>query len=219
VRKFGPLSNRARVDIYVDMYLARLIEALAAEFPRVRMALGEAAFERLAAAYFERHPSRRPTIQHLGSKLIPFLGTHPVRGFPFARDLARLDQGASEVYLAPGLGDAPLLAADDLRALAPAAWPKLRFSVTPTLRFLKLGWSFPKEYPDAGRPAHEPSVVRLWRKGLDSFEAPVEKDELRALRAVLAGKTFGQVCLVAGSAERAAALLATWLDQGLLMKR
>ncbi len=218
VRARGPLSNRARVDLYADMYLARLTEALAAEFPRVRGALGERRFARLAKEYVARHPSRRPTIQHVGAQLRSHLARHPVRGAPYARELARLDQLTSEVYLAPGLGDEPLLTAADLRAVAPEAWPRLTFTVTPTLRVVKLAWSFPKGFPARGRPAHAPSIVRLWRRGLDGFEAPVGRGELAVLRAAVSGQPFGELCLAAGTAERAATLLATWLEEGLLLK-
>ena len=214
VRGSGRLPARARVAVYADMYVARLIEALGAEFPRLAAALGPRRFEKLATAYFRAHPSTNPNIQHVGRALPKVLARQPLRGAPFAADLAKLDQTVSAVYVAEGLGDAPVLAAEALRQIAPEAWPGLRLKATPTLRILRLGWRFPKE----GAPQKRPTALRVWRKGLDVFEAEMQPDERRALRAVLAGKAFGQVCVAAGTAQRAATLLATWVEDGLLEK-
>ena len=212
VRSAGELPARARVAVYADMYLARLIEALGAEFPRLAAALGPVRFEKLATTYFRAHPSTNPNIQHVGRELPKVLARRPPRGAPFAADLAKLDQTVSAVYVADGLGDAPVLAAEARRQIAPEAWPTLRFKTTSTLRLLRLGWRFPKEGP----PQKRPTGLRVWRKGLDVFEAEMQPDEQRALRAMLAGKSFGQVCVAAGTAQRAATLLATWVEDCLL---
>ena len=207
------LSAEARVTVYADMYLARLVEALAAEFPRLATALGEGAFAALAIAYFRVCPSTHPTIQHVGLELPGYLSRRPLRIAPYAADLARLDQATSEVYVAQGIGEEPLVSRDELRRVPQAAWPTLRFRVTPTFRVLRFGWAFPR----GGPPAQRTTTLRIWRKGLDVFEAEVAADERRALNALRSGKSFAEVCVAAGTAERAATLLATWVEEGLLL--
>jgi hypothetical protein len=215
------LSARRRLDIYGDMYRARLIEALTQEFPRLQQALAPPTFERVALRYLERFPSRLPTIQDVGSRLPGFLrrelAAGGLRRFPFAADLARLERTGTEVYVSvdeePGAERRRWTAAD-LAKRPPRGWPGLRFQVAPSLRIVRVAFRFPRH----GRPVREKIAYRVYRRDLDVFEAPMDPVETRALSLIQRGRTFGDVCLALGEAATAATALATWVDEGLLLK-
>lgn len=119
-----------RVGIYVDAYMARLVEALEEDFPAVSRLLGHRAFHRLCRAYLERHPSRNPSLNPLGRKLPEFLS-----GRPRARDLARVEAAMSEVF--DGEPAAPLGPAD-FGKISPEKFAALRLAFVPAFRLLAL---------------------------------------------------------------------------------
>lgn len=211
------LSGRERVAIYADMYLARLIDALAEEYPRLAEALGGPRFARLATSYLERFPSRRPTIQDVGDRFPRFLRRELEAGrltrFPYVADLALLERVGSEIYLsAPDGAEIEPIDAETLRSTPAEAWPELRFRVNPSLQVLRLGFQFPKgRKPERGKVAY-----RIYRRDLEVYEAPMEAPEARALSLVMRGRSFGEVCLALGDVQAAATALATWVDEGLL---
>lgn len=210
------LPARARIAIYAQMYQDRLMQALADEFPLLVAALGPVRFGRLARAYLTRYPSVRPTIQHVGERLPRYLAAELRAGalqrFPYAAALARLEVCCSTVYVA--LDGGALLTAEDLRAVPPHAWPALTFRVTPSLRMLKLGFTFPA----GARPVRGAGRLRVWRRGFEVLQAQLSPLEWRTLRAVQLGKPFAEVCLAAGTALRAATFLATWMEEGVLLR-
>ncbi len=216
------LSGRDRVEIYADMYLARLIDALSQEYPRLAEALGSPRFARLATRYLERFPSRQPTIQDVGDRLPRFLRREleagKLRRFPYAADLAELERVGSQVYVAAASALAPTEAQGDrldaqtLQKVPAAAWPELRFSVNPTLRVVRLGFRFSK----GRKPVRGKVAYRVYRRDLEVYEAPMDAAEARAFWLVSRGRSFGEVCLALGDAQKAATALATWVDEGLL---
>ncbi len=71
------LPAAERVAIYAGMWLARLVDALRADFPALGAVLGDEAFERLAGAYLRDHPSDDPDVGRVGRRLPGFLRDHP----------------------------------------------------------------------------------------------------------------------------------------------
>src|SRR5947207_2728856 len=60
------LEPAERMDIYRTMYFWRLHEVLSEDYPKTRAALGNEGFEGLVRGYVARHPSRHPSVRHLG---------------------------------------------------------------------------------------------------------------------------------------------------------
>src|SRR5262249_41646063 len=144
VRPTPTLAPADRVEIYSAMYVARLVDALREDFPKLAGALGDAAFADVARAYVARHPSCDPSIRHVGTTFAEFVETeHP----GWFGDLARLEWAHRDVFDAPDT--APLLAAD-LRDVPAEDWPELRFAVVPAFARLVTRW-----------PVH-----RLWSGGV-----------------------------------------------------
>src|SRR5690242_10865637 len=94
----GRLAPADRVGVYASMYLWRLVDALAEDFPKVAAALGRERFADVVRAYLARHPSTEPSVRHLGRALPAFLvGVEPA----WLADLARLEWTRLDVFDAP----------------------------------------------------------------------------------------------------------------------
>jgi hypothetical protein len=223
----GTLGPAGHLDVYAQMYWARLVDVLHDDFPRVAAILGADRFTALACAYLTRHPSTRPSVRWLGADFADFLAGHgPVEGLPFLADLARLEWTRLAVFDA---ADAVPLRLEALRAIPPSKWPRLTFHPVPALRVLRCAWPVhelwaaddPKAAARTVRPAA--TVLRVWREAFTVYQAPVDTVEHVALRQLLAGAPFAAICdrleallPPAGAAREAAALLLRWIEDGML---
>lgn len=225
------------LGVYRHAYAARLVEALATDFPKLRALAGATAFETLARAYIARHPSRSPSLRWLGGRLAAFLAETP----PYAATPALAEMAAFEWALAHAFdaADAPAAAAAALSALPPAAWPGLRLQLHPSALRLDLATPVPALWRriEDGPPPDRPETALappapcgtavpwlVWRDGLTVKFRPLETDEAAALAAVEAGADFAALCeavAAAGDPEqaalRAAAILRGWLESGLIV--
>ena len=99
--------RQARLHIYADGYVQRLLECLQADFPVLRRTMGDELFDFFARAYVWRHPSRSPTLYDLGGGFADFLAASQPPGsaglLQFPIELARLERARSEAGRAPGL--------------------------------------------------------------------------------------------------------------------
>src|SRR5258708_15649257 len=77
------LTPEQRLGIYRDMYLSRMYDALASDYPYVEHFLGDRGFYLLIAAYVEKCPSRSYTLNRLGDQFPEFIAasTIPRRDF------------------------------------------------------------------------------------------------------------------------------------------
>jgi hypothetical protein len=74
---------------------------------------------------------------------------------------------------------------------------------------------------DAAKPERRPTEARVFRAehaGQEVRQASMEAREGRALRALERGRTFGEVCVILRDPQVAATALATWLEEGLLLR-
>jgi len=215
------LAAEGRLQVYADAYFLRLHEVLAEDFPRLAALLGDDLFAAVARDYLRRHPSRQPSVRHLGDALPGFVAADG-RLPPFAGDLARLERARTNVFDAPD--DTPV-GLDEVRTVAPEAWPALRFTPIRAATLLPLAWPVHAVWQDAdgAPPAPASTMLRVWR-GADYrvFHAPVEPRAATALRRLVAGQPFAAVCAAfedlpaAEGAAQAVALLARWLEDGMI---
>jgi hypothetical protein len=211
VRPTPALAPADRVEIYSGMYLARLVDALREDFPKVSGALGDEAFAALVRAYVAGHPSRDPSIRHVGSGLPAFVATrHP----GWLADLARLEWARLDVFDAP---DATPLAAADLRDVPAADWPDLRFAVVPAFARLVAGWPVHRLWSGATGPLPaERTALRVWRSGFAVYHAAMAPAEEAALDRLLAGEPLAAMCEPFDDPADVAALLLRWVEDGML---
>lgn len=193
----GSLSATDRLGVYHFAYRARLIDALADDYPTLRYALGSPAFEALASRAIDRFPSKTPNLNAYGRVILEYLdGPHgrlPHR--PFLRDLARLEWALVEVIHAPR---PPRLSPDALRAIPLEAWPHLRFSGSASLRLLPSRWPV-NRYLQAFRNGESPALPKpgesctlVYRQGFTVWRMDLSPLTHGLLRALLAGVPLGE---------------------------
>ncbi len=224
--------------MYSNAYFARLHACLREDFPALARALGPAAFHDLVKTYLMMHPPTRPSLRDAGASLAEHLATEPfaaifARRCPYPADLARLEWAMTEAFYAE---DAPVLAREELAAVTPDAWPSLRFELAPSLQLLTCAWPVhaarerfdragEAEWDEAPRLVHETTYLRVWRCDERVRLRTMARIELEALRAARASETFAAICDrlvstvgVTEAAPRAAALVSSWVSDGLLAR-
>jgi hypothetical protein len=128
------LSALGRLEIYRASYHARLVECLADDYPVLKHALGEVAFERLCRAYIARFPSESPSLNWYGRKMSEFCRTEPLPEPGFAADLAALEWAIVLSIHAP---TASVLTLEALGQVPPERWPEARLEPNPSLAILR----------------------------------------------------------------------------------
>jgi len=205
-----------RLAIYYDAYRLRLLEALDSNYPVLHAWLGDEEFERLGLAYLHAHPSAHFSIRYFGHRLPEYLATAPeYRGRPYVGEMAALEWAMSEAFDA---ADSQVMVLDDMAAVAPEAWPGLRFAFHASVRRLNLRWNVPPIWK-----AIRPQSWLVWRQDLKTYFRSLPVDEAWAFDAAYADSTFAEIC--EGLAEwidaqniavHAAGLLKRWITDGLV---
>lgn len=226
------LSATSRLGVYADMYFFRILDVLRDEFPRVVTRVGDAAFHNLITDYLLAERPAHPSLREVGARLPDYLATHGLAASaPGIASLARLERTHRELFDGP---DALPLTMEDLRALAPEDFVALAVRLHPCHALLahQPAWSTVWERLGAGdfvEPDLNAEVVLVWRQGFAVRHRVVGDDAERVMLARAAmGATLGQLCEsfvgVSPSSEAAAlagqafAVLARWVDDGLLMR-
>ncbi len=230
VRDTKKADRLTLLGVYRDAYALRLIEVLTNDFPGLMAMAGPADFDHMARAYIAAHPSRTPSVRWFGRHLADFLaGTAPYDTTPAAAEMARFEWTLGQAFDAP---DQPPVAAADLMALAPEAWETLSFAPLPSLHRLALAFEVPQAWQQraevepgnlevAGASGPVPWVI--WRPERTTHFRSMEAHEAAALDALIAGKTFPDICEALVShvgeeqaAARAASLLRGWVEAGMI---
>ncbi len=220
------LGSEERINIYAQMYFARLVDVLSQNFPRVFNILGFERFQDVVRAYIAQHPSVYPTIQDVGEHFADFVSAHDVtQTWPFLGDLMRLEWLRLEVFDAP---DAESLRLEDLQTIPPDEWPSLAFQLIPASQVLDSAWPIHSVWlaEDADQPETlqpQETAVRIWRHEFLVSQAAMSTTEKIAIEAVRAGESFAGVCAALEAvlpAEEApqvmGSLLLRWIEDGLL---
>lgn len=223
-----------RVEIYRHAYAARLVAALRDNFGVLPQVLGDDAFDALAAAYLEAHPSRQPSIRWFGDRLPEFMASRAdLVPHPAIVDLAQMEWALRAAFDA---ADARPIDAAALAAVPPDAWPALVFDALPSVRLLPMAWDVEPVWralqrgaddgatdaPEAPEPVEHPHALLVWRPALETRWRSLDGLPARLLQAALAGRPFAALCTLAAeevgaapAAAEAAAALRSWLDDGL----
>jgi hypothetical protein len=216
------LDPAERLDVYRNMYLFRLLEVLREDYPKLVQLLGDDRFADVARGYLSVHPSHHPSVRHVGDALPEYLATSPPADLPAcAADLARLEWARREVFDAP---DATPLEAGDLAGLDPDRVAELPLELVAACITLVAAWPVHEVWKDPGMtPAPKRTALRVWREGFKVFHAAIDDAEEAALAKLAGGATFATVCelfaktaSMEDAARQAAALLARWLEDGVL---
>lgn len=215
-----------RMGVYADAYRLRLVEVLTNDYPALAGLIGAEAFDALARAYVDTHPSRQPSVRWFGKSLAAFLREQEGARSLHA-ELAAFEWAQGEAFDA---GDAHVLALEDVARVPAAQWPYMSFEPHPTLRRLELTWNVGALAQAAADGAPLPSPVQddprewlIWRRDLVIRWRSLTADEAVALDAARHRESFGAVCErlcdhvhPEEAGLHAAGLLKRWLADGLL---
>jgi hypothetical protein len=133
------LTPAERIGIYQGMYLLRMEEALAGDYPALKHFLGDEAFFGLARDYVQAHPSRSFSLNPLSHHLPEFVKAAPgLRRPDFCHDLARLELAVALAFDGP---ETPRLGEAQIAAVSAEAWERAR--LLPVATFRLLGFRYP----------------------------------------------------------------------------
>lgn len=221
------LSVSERLAIYQNAYRSRLVEALAKDYPVIRQLLGEDAFSSLCHAYIAVYPSGSFSLRWLGRSMASFLASREDHSALMA-ELARFEWALIEAFDA---ADARVADEADGATIAIGAWPALKLSFHPSLRFVICRWNTLALWRAAQDKIPPPDPTALpqsitcivWRDDLTTRYRTLDADEADALAAAAEGAPFASLCeRLARWHEadevplRAASLLKRWLREGLV---
>jgi hypothetical protein len=191
------LRPEQRIGIYVEAYLARLVEALEEDFPAVVRLLGHRAFHDLCRGYLERFPSRSRSLNPLGRHLPECLSDRPA-----VRDLARIEVAMSEVFDAEG---AAPMEPSDFSKIAPERLAAARMEFVPAFRLLELDHAVNpyidavrREQATVPRLKRTPTRVAVYRKEFKVWRLDLKEPAFAALSALHRGRTVSQAVAAAG---------------------
>lgn len=155
------MSAVDRLEVYGNAYYARLIECLREEFPVLRQAMGEDAFDAFAVGYLQNYPSRTYTLIQLGSDFPRYLAESspsddemPAHWVDFVVDLAHFELAVSEVFDGPGSEGQSLLDIQQLLSLPESRILDVRLECVDCLRLIRLRCPIHRYY-DAVRSEKE----------------------------------------------------------------
>lgn len=218
-------NARAGLDIYHNAYRVQLVECLKDTFEKTLLWIGDDAFIDAARTHIERTPPSGWTLGVYGVGFDQTLASiYP--DDPEVAELAWLDLALSRAF---ECADCVPVAAD---ALADVDWDRAVLVPMPSIQTglarTNAGaiWSALEAElapPDATL-LPTPGAMLVWRKDFTPCFRTIEAIEQGALEMIGSGRSFAYMCIVlierlgdeAGIA-RAGALLAEWIDQGLIL--
>jgi hypothetical protein len=228
----GRLRAQERVNIYAEMYFARLVEVLKSDFPRVAALLGCDRFHAIVSEYLARYPSTHPSLRYLGRFFPGFLKGYPeTADFSFLGDLAALEWARVEVFDAV---DAEPLQVEQLQRIAPGEWPTLQFQIIPAFQIVHSAWPVHEIWNVAGTEetlsllkemSPEKTTLRIWRENFSVYHAKMDSVEQTAIHCLLTEQPFASVCValedvasVEDAASAVGSLLLRWIEDGILKR-
>ncbi|RFO98203.1 DUF2063 domain-containing protein [Rhodoferax lacus] len=214
--------------VYRNAYRARLRAALRDNFEVLPLVMGDEAFDALANAYIEAHPSAHYSLRWFGHQLCSFMrANEALVDHPALVDLARMEWALRQAFDA---GTAATLTAAELAAVPAADWADLCFALHPSVQLLELQWAIGPIWHalKSGQTELDPPAalnhhLLVWRQGMNTQWKSLNTAEVVFVQGLLAGQHFGQVCGALaqcvgeeGAAAAAVALLSELLHAGAL---
>jgi len=189
-----------RLGAYYNAYRARLIEALAFDFPACQALLGEEKFAYLVIAYIKKYPSSYPSVRWVGKNLVAFIiEQESFEKQAFLAELALFEWHQSLVFDSK---DQPTLFQLEDMTFPPEQWPELSFQFISGLQKIDLYFNVSQfwqavedetEFPDINKDEH-PTQWLLWRQQLDPHWRSLDVHEAWALEQAQNGANFGTIC-------------------------
>lgn len=217
-----------RLQVYRNAYQARLIDALASNFPYLQVCLGDEAFHQMSLDYIASHPSIHRSIRWYGDALADFLIHYYDEEFHFIAELAQFEWNMTIAFDAE---DVPVFELTQMAAISSESWGDMVLKAHPSLSRMNFLWNVVTLW-EALANDQEPQVMSksqvaspwvLWRHAYLNRFYLLPDDEAWAMDTMLDGRPFGELCegLCQWHNEeavglRAASLLKSWIQSGLI---
>lgn len=193
IRASATLTPVERLEIYRNMYLLRMEEALEIDFPAVQARVGAQTFSRLVGEYVTAYPSHSYTLDHLGSHFPEFLRTCRLdEPAEIVSELASLEWAMCVVSTAHDSSVLNLADIDPERVL------ELRFHSVPALRTLTFRhntnalyreWSLDEKWPQV---ESQLTHLVIWRHDLETWRLDLKAAEFQFLELLRTGHPLGE---------------------------
>jgi hypothetical protein len=202
------LTALERIGIYHGMYLLRMRDALASDYPGLLHFLGEERFVELVRGYVEAHPSRSYTLNRLGDQLPEFISTAAgLRPRGFLQDLARLELGITQVFDA---AETAPLSAEAIAAVPAEAWERARLRPIAAARVLAFKYPV-SDYQQAVRnQTPTPPIGRrdtwvvIYRRNYAVYHLELSRRAHDLLQALAEGQPLAEAVAAAQRGRRGA---------------
>ena len=220
-----------RLAIYSEAYRLRLLEAMRVDFPALHTLAGDAEFEHIGRAYLDAHPSGHFSIRYFGQQLAGFLQSDERwRALPVFAEMAAFEWALGLSFDA---FNSSLIGVEDVAAIPPMAWARMRLGLHPSLQRLDLLWNVPglwkaideEQPPQPPVAAEHPLAWIIWRRDLRSFFRSTPVDEAWAIDSLRQGHSFAAMCEglcewidETRVAAQAALYLRRWVQDGLVCR-
>jgi hypothetical protein len=189
----------AQFGVYRNAYRARLRGALRDNFEVLPLVMGDDAFDALANAYIDSHPSHHYSLRWFGHELCAFMAANEAMvDHPAMLDLARMECALRHAFDA---APAVLLAPAELAALPAADWADVRLTLHPSVQLLDLQWAvgpiwhaLKSGQEELDPPAALDHHLLVWRQGMNTQWKSLSPTETVFVQCLLANRTFGQIC-------------------------
>ncbi len=220
-----------RLAIYHNAYRARLVEALANDYPALKFLLGDNEFENLCLSYLKANPSKTYSLRWFGQELTHFLENHQdYRNRHYLAEMAEFEWVFVDAFDAK---NCEICGVDDATNIPPDSWPELRIKLHPSIHLVTCSWNClliwqaMKNESDRVQPQTLETKTHylIWRQGMSTHYRSLNPDEAAGLNAVQNGANFTELCGTltnfadeAETALRAATLFKSWLASGLVQR-
>ena len=217
-----------RLGIYGHAYRARLKEAVAEDYKKLNLYLGDEQFDLMANQFITLHPSKTQNLRFYSGGIANLLKTQkPFQDHVELTDLALIERAFSDSFDAE---DQPQLTFETLAALAPESWPNLTFSFQPSFRLLQLQTNAFEIWQALDQDESPPTVEIIaqgwivWRdEQLVSRYRSVSSIEAEVLQLTLDENNFSELCetLLPHFGEdntpvKAIQMIQGWVEEGIL---
>jgi hypothetical protein len=190
------LTPAERVDIYHGMYLLRMEEALATDYPALKHFLGDRGFYQLVRDYVQVYPSRSYTLNRLSDHMPEFLKNARGRKHQeFLVDMARLELAVTEVF--DEQETAPLSEAR-ITQVAPDEWERAVLKPIAAFRLLDVrhnvndyAQSLKDEAHEHPKPRLKQAWLAIYRRNYAVFRLELSRAAYDLLSDLVSGEALG----------------------------
>ena len=187
-----------RMTLYSNAYVLRLKEALSTDYERLHIYLGDELFENLQQNYITTYPSHNPSLRYFGQYMVDLVEQlEPFSQLPEVAEITRIEKAFLESFDA---ADEQYVELGHLVKIEPDAWPALTLRFHDSLQLLPQhhnSFQIWKALADEQTPPQKTDSETtwiIWRQDLVSRYRALEAAELTALKIVIYGGDFAEVC-------------------------